>query len=111
MNSLLVILITGMAVLGAYYLAELFSEGMEKPKNEEAVLVLPGPVSPAQVLEITAMVRQKLPRCQVIAGMGDSVPDAPMPAAGLRGVAFAASCDLEAAVIRELHLQSPAEDL
>ena len=42
---------------------------------------------------------------------GDSVPDAPMPAAGLRGVAFAASCDLEAAVIRELHLQSPAEDL
>lgn len=74
MNSILVILITGMAVLGAYYLAELFSEGMEKPKNDEAVLVLPGPVTPAQVLEITAMVRQKLPRCQVIAGLGDRVP-------------------------------------
>lgn len=111
MNSILVILITGMAVLGAYYLAELFSEGMEKPKNDEAVLVLPGPVTPAQVLEITAMVRQKLPRCQVIAGLGDRVPDAPLPAAGLRGVDFVACRDLEAAVMRELHLQSPGEDL
>ena len=47
MNSILVILITGMAVLGAYYLAELFSEGMEKPKNDEAVLVLPVTEDPA----------------------------------------------------------------
>ena len=52
MNSVLVILITGMAVLGAYYLAELLTEGMEKPKQNVAILILPEPVDPSRVCEI-----------------------------------------------------------
>ena len=106
MNSILVIFITGMAVLGAYYLAELLSEGFEKPKNDEAILVLPGPVTPAQTLEIALAVRRILPRCQIIASAGEELPGPPLPTAGLRGVRVIQQAQLREELRRELDLQS-----
>ena len=109
MNSVLVILITGMAVLGAYYLAELLTEGMEKPKQNEAVLILPQPADPSQVWEIAISVRRLLPRCQVIAAARDTggLP----PCAGLRGLRVVPAGRLEEETLRELHLQSGTQDL
>ena len=111
MNSILVILITGMAVLGAYYLAELITEGSSRPKNDEAVLVLTGPIDPAAALSVTASVRRFLPRCQVVVNLGSHLPDQPAPVAGLRGVEFVSSEKLQKAVLRQLDLQSAGEDL
>lgn len=111
MNNILVIFITGMAVLGAYYLADLLVEGFEKPKNSEAILVLPGPVSPAQTLEIALAVRRLLPRCQVIASAGEQLPDSPLPTAGLRGVRITEQDHLQQELLRELDLQSGAKVL
>lgn len=110
MNSILVILITGMAVLGAYYLAELLTEGLEKPKQNEAVLILPQPADASCVWETAVMVRRILPRCQVIAA-GKGTADQPMPCSGMRGVRILAGDALENAVLQELHLQSGIQDL
>ncbi len=109
MNSVLVILITGMAVLGAYYLAELLTEGMEKPKQNEAILILPEPADPSQVWEIAISVRRLLPRCQVIAASQDA--GTPPPCAGLRGLRVVSADRLEEAALQELHLQSGVQDL
>ncbi len=111
MNSMLVIFLTGMAVLGAYYLAELLSEGFEKPKQDEAILVLPGPVSPAQILEITLSVRLLLPRCQIVAGTGEQSPDLLLPTTGLHGVRVVGQEQLREELLRELDLQSGAKVL
>lgn len=109
MNSVLVILITGMAVLGAYYLAELLTEGMEKPKQNEAILILPEPVDPSRVWEIAISVRRQLPRCQVIAVSRDA-GELP-PCAGIRGLKMVPGSRLEEETLRELHLQTAAQDL
>ena len=106
MNEILVILITGMAVLGAYYLADLIAWGVEKPKHSEAILLLPGPASAAQALEITLAVRRLLPRCQVIASAGEQLPDPPLPTAGLRGVRITKQDQLQRELLQELDLQS-----
>lgn len=111
MDNILIVLITGMAVLGAYYLAELITEGVSRPKAAQALLVITSPVDPADVLSVTGPVRRQLPRCQVVANLGGSLPDCPAPVAGLRGVAFVTGDQLHQEVLRQLDLQSAGEDL
>lgn len=109
MNSILVILLTAMAVLGAYYLADLLTQGLGRPHAQDALLVLPQPVSMAQALDVAAAVRGVLPHCEVIACLADAA--ALPPASGLRGVQFAAAEELGAAVVRALDLQTGAGEL
>ena len=109
MNGVLVIFLTGMAVLGAYYLAGLLADGFDSPRKDAALLVLPGPLTMAQAIAITAAVREKLPRCEVIACLADA-GELP-PRAGLRGLRFVGADSLREAAARELDLQTRDREL
>ena len=52
MNTVLVILITGFAVIGAYFVADMLAGGGDKPYNASALLVLPQNTDVSDVVEL-----------------------------------------------------------
>lgn len=112
MNAILVIILTGFAVLGAYFLAQLLSgEGGAGNFHGAAVFVTAKPVTTAQAMDLALALQDFAPRCELLCTLAEG--EGPLPVAGGRfaGITFLPPEELAAETARRLRLQQPQNTL
>ena len=110
MNTVLVILITWFAVLGAYFVADMLAGGGDKPYNAAALLVLPQNTDVSDVVELALALRGILPQCEIIAA-NEKDGGLPVHGCGFDAITFAEKQALGDAAGAWLHLHGAVDEL
>lgn len=110
MNTVLVILITGFAVIGAYFVADMLAGGGDKPYNASALLVLPQNTDVSDVVELALALRGILPQCEILA-VNEKDGALPVHGCGFDSITFAEKETLGDATGEWLHLHGAVNDL
>lgn len=105
MNAILVILLTGFAVLGAYFLADLLAGGSKPRCSQPALVVIPAALSAADAAQIFFALREILPQCEFLCEAGEE-SDLPATCCGYDHITFAQPGQLEIEAARRVHLQT-----
>lgn len=110
MNTVLVILITGFAVIGAYFVADMLAGSGDKPYYASALLVLPQDTNVSDVVELALALRSILPQCEIIA-VNEKDGALPVHGCGFDAITFAEKQALGDAAEAWLHLHETADEL
>ncbi|MEG1931495.1 MAG: hypothetical protein RR075_00120 [Pygmaiobacter sp.] len=105
LNTIFVIVITGFAVLGAYFVAELFCESEQGAYQGHALVLLCEQVSVPATVGVALALRETLPRSEILAVSAEANAVLPFVCEGLGAITFVSRAEMDA-VLAAVHLQS-----
>lgn len=111
MNAVLVILLTGLAVLGAYFLADLLSGTGKEKYIGNALVVLCEPATACEAVQLAISLREIMPQCEVLCAPASEEEQLPTQGCGYQGITFVPQDHLIQEAARRLHLQTDGNPL
>lgn len=107
MNAILIILLTGFAVLGAYFLAQLLAgSGAQEDYAGPALVVLTRPLTVSEAVDIALELQAILPRCELLCTPLDADAALPFNGGGFECIHFVQKDEFAEEAARRLHLQN-----
>lgn len=111
MNAILIILLTGFAVLGAYFLADVLTGSSEIQYTGPAVVAISTPLQAGDAAELTMALRELMPRCEVLCIAAEEDEQMPADCWGYQGVSFVTRERLSKETAARLDLQNQTKSI
>ena len=102
MDTLFIIIITGFAVIGAYFIAEIILGGEDLPCKTQAVVILPNSQNISDALRDSYTIRKNMPAAVIIAVADIETEKIPLCGCYFDNVYFVSKEELNSAVYQSL---------